>query len=106
MPKVAGRGDQASAQQVPPDPVHPDPRRERIVLAGDGPGQLVATAAIDERAASSPARTGRNRRGTSSPGSSGLPRLEDPGRGGLVGIVDDPRHGRREGSLVQFWTAF
>ena len=88
--EVAGRGDQATAQQVPPHPVDPDSSRERIVLAGNGPGQLVTTAAIDKRIGVRPSQQRQEPPGHLFARLFGLAATENTRRGGLVGIVEDP----------------
>ena len=90
--EVAGRGDQATAQQVPPHPVDPDSSRERIVLAGNGPGQLVTTAAIDKRIGVRPSQQRQEPPGHLFARLFGLAATENTRRGGLVGIVEDPGH--------------
>src|SRR5271166_4092910 len=90
--EVAGRGDQAAAQQVPPHPVDPDSSRERIAIAGDGPGQLVTTAAIDKRIGVRSSQERQEPPGHLFAWLFGLAATENTRWGGLIGILNDPGH--------------
>ena len=56
--EVAGGADQSPAEVVLPDPVDHHARRQRIVGAGDGPGQLEPAAPLAKRPVRRPARSG------------------------------------------------
>ena len=47
--EVVGRGDQAPAEQVQPDPVDHHPGRQRVVARAEPGGQLAPTAAVGDR---------------------------------------------------------
>src|SRR5580700_5097692 len=98
--KIAGRADESRAEVVHPDSIDDDPRRERILRAGDRLSQLEPTAAYQKRFCSRAVEGVQESAGHSLAGSAGIATDKDDRFGGSRCIVEyhsTRRSGRRIG---------